>query len=238
MQVDVIASINELHTQELLGKTVMVIDVLRATSSIVTAFAHGCEAIIPVETVSQARQWNEKQEYLLGGERFCKKISGFDFGNSPLEFTQADLTGKKLVMTTTNGTRALQKTHKGSRVLTASFLNGKAAVKYGMDSHRDWVLVCAGTRDQFSLEDGLCAGYLLDMLAAVQPDAQMNDMGQAMLSAYRHTESNLVHTLLNCENGRKMIKNGMKEDVHFCAQMNAYAIVPLLQEHMLIPVHA
>src|SRR5690606_12087517 len=105
MQVDVIPSVTEATSDEFIHKTVIVIDVLRATSCITTALEYGCAGVIPVETVGQAKSM-QKAGQLLAGERFCKRVPGFDLGNSPHEFIQNDVQGRTIIMTTTNGTRA------------------------------------------------------------------------------------------------------------------------------------
>lgn len=233
MLVDVIPNINELQSDHLQGKTVIVIDVLRATSTIITALAHGCCGIIPVETVCQAKQFQHNRPILLGGERSLKKIQGFDLGNSPLEYTQETVRGRMIVFTTTNGTRALQKTMKGNHVIAGAFLNATACVNYASQLGKDIVIICAGTKDQFALEDGLCAGLLADKLSAQQQRIHLNDLGKAMRAAYKQVEYNLFKALLSGDNGQRMDRIGMREDVEFCSQIDRYSLVPLLQDQVL-----
>ena len=233
MHIDAVPTINDVRSDELVHKTVIVIDVLRATSCIVTALAHGCDGVIPVETVSQAVNMHEKDD-LLGGERLCKKISGFDFGNSPLEYAHADLRGKKIILTTTNGTRAIQKSGRAMHILCGSFLNAHACAKYALQLQKKIVLVCAGTRDRFSLEDSLCAGRIVEemqQLLGEQP--VLNDFALAMYLAYNQISDRLEETLLKCENGVKLRKLGFVEDVSFCAQLNRYDTVPVMQDQIL-----
>lgn len=238
MHIHVISSVNEARTEELQNKTVIVIDVLRATSTMLTALAEGSRAIIPVETVNQAKQLQRTGE-LLGGERFCKKISGFDFGNSPLEYQSEKIADKTVIMTTTNGTRAIQKASKAGHVLIGGFLNAASCAEKAFRLSDEIVLVCAGTQDVFALEDGLCAGMLISELLRLNaespprgteqnqmPPEQVNDFGLAMLHAYRSVQDRLQETLLATSNGKRLSKIGFHDDVIYCAQTNLYKLAP------------
>lgn len=231
MHVDAVPTVNDVRSVEFYNKTVIVIDVLRATSCIVTALARGCSGIIPVETVNKAMHVHEEDE-LLAGERFCKKFSGFHFGNSPVELLRADLTGKTIILTTTNGTRAIQKCQKARHILCGSFLNAAECARAALELQRDIVLVCAGTRDRFSLEDSLCAGRIAREIMDQAGDSEVssNDFAKAMLSAYLHEQGQIGEALIRSENGKKLLKIGYGEDVSFCSQMDVYSIVPILDE--------
>ncbi|MEB3101455.1 2-phosphosulfolactate phosphatase [Ferviditalea candida] len=234
MRLDVIPSVNEARSDDLIHKTVIVIDVLRATSTIVTALAAGCAGIIPVETVIQAKNLREEGE-LLGGERYCKKITGFDLGNSPLEYRDHGLQGEKIIMTTTNGTRAMQKVQKASHVLLGSLLNARSCARVAWELKRDVVLVCAGTQDQFSLEDGLCAGCIVDCIYSfAEEQPEVNDFGLAMRHAYLHAGTDMQNAILSCANGKKLCRLGFEEDVLFCCNFNQFDVVPVLQDHILV----
>ncbi|CAM3587674.1 2-phosphosulfolactate phosphatase [Marinicrinis lubricantis] len=236
MLADVIPSINEIRSDELQGKTVMVIDVLRATSTITTALANGSSGVIPVETVCRAKQYQSAdQEILLGGERFCKKINGFDLGNSPLEYGTDIVKDKRIVLTTTNGTRAIQKSIKGSQVIAACFLNIDACIQFALESKKDVAIVCSGTQDRFSLEDGLCAGLLIQRLSEADPKLVCNDFATAMRAAYLQMAEHLEEVLMSSDNGRRMCKIGFEADIRFCARLNEYSVVPILNGQMLTP---
>jgi 2-phosphosulfolactate phosphatase len=230
MQIDVIPSVNEARTEDFLGKTTIVIDVLRATSTICTALEHGSAGVIPVETVCQAKQLQSKDE-LLGGERYCKKITGFDLGNSPFEYMGPDMRDKTIIMTTTNGTRAIYKAQKAAHVLAGCILNAPSCAKAAIHFKKDISILCAGTHDKFSLEDGLCAGFIVDELIKQAGDQthEINDYAIAMQSTFFQHKQQMAEALLGCSNGRKFTKLGLVEDVHFCAQMGAYSVVPVLK---------
>lgn len=239
MHIEVIASVAEARSEDLLNKTVIVIDVLRATSNIVTALAHGCLGIVPIETVQQAKLLH-KPEDLLGGERFGRKLAGFHLGNSPLEYGNEAVRGKRILMTTTNGTRAVHKSQKAQTVLIASFLNASAAANAAWKLGKNTVVLCAGTQDDFSLEDGLCAGLVVDVLADLAEKgagSEVNDFGKAMRACYLHNRDRLEEALFSSHNGKRLVKMGFGQDVKSCAYLNVYDLVPVLKDGMLIPLN-
>lgn len=233
MRADVIPSLGELLSDELLHKTVIVIDVLRATSCMVTALEQGCAGILPVETVNQAKCLHG-QGSLLAGERFCRKILGFDLGNSPYDYLNEDVAGKQVIMTTTNGTRAIQKSHKAETIFAGSILNARSCAAAAAAKKRDIVIVCAGTQDSFSLEDGLGAGFILAELERLGLPLELNDFGMAMYALYIQRRNDLPQAILACKNGRKLVKMGLQRDVYFCTQPNEYQTVPVLKGNKLV----
>ncbi len=234
MNVQVISSVNEACSTSFLHKTAIVIDALRATSTIAAALAAGAASVLPAETVMDARAVKRSDD-VLGGERFCRKIAGFDLGNSPSEYTETAVGGKRVVLTTTNGTRALHKSMRADYVMAASFLNAEACARYAVELRRDVVVLCAGSHDEFAVEDGLCAGLLLHEWRTIGGiSAEPDDFGLAMLSLYRDRSNRIYETLLESSSGRRLVKLGMKEDVAFCSQLNIWDIVPLLSGEELI----
>lgn len=234
MQIEVIASVNEARSDDLAGKTVLVIDVLRASSNMVTALVHGCPCLIPVETVQQAKALQQPGD-LLGGERNCKKLAGFDIGNSPFEYMEL-VRGKRILMTTTNGTRAVQKTQRAFKVLACSLLNATACAEAAAAWGKDVYILCSGTQDVFALEDGLCAGMAAEALHRLTGgQIEGNDLCQAMRSAYLHNQDHLEETLLSSANGRRLARIGFGEDVAFCSRRDLYDLVPVLQNGCMVP---
>ncbi|TDF99229.1 2-phosphosulfolactate phosphatase [Paenibacillus piri] len=232
MEITVIPSVNEARADDLINKTVLVIDVLRATSTMLTALAHGCRAIYPVETVLQARQL-QQPGYVLGGERACKKIPGFDYGNSPFEYMDDRIAGKHLIITTTNGTRAIQKSSKACTVIAASLLNGKACAREAAALNKDIVILCSGTQDVFSFEDGICAGQLVGELQSLLKDRgtewSVNDFGLSMLYAFQQVQSDITRALMNCSNGKRLCKLGFTDDVIYCSRLNLIQMAPVVR---------
>lgn len=230
----VIPSVQEASADDLVGKTAIVIDVLRATSTMITALASGCAGIVPVETVCQAKEWQADGVY-IGGERGGRKIPGFDYGNSPFEYMSPELRGKIVVMTTTNGTRAIQKAARASHVIAAALLNARAAAALSLAFRRDIVIVCAGTKDRFALEDGLCAGLLIHELERLSGEPlNLDDMGMAMRNAYLQVKERITEEIMASYNGRRLLRAGLKEEVIYCTQTNVVDVVPLLDGDMLI----
>ncbi|MBD2869544.1 2-phosphosulfolactate phosphatase [Paenibacillus arenilitoris] len=233
MQVQVISSVNEASTARFHHKTAVIIDALRATSTIVTAIAAGALCVIPAETVMEARALQRPGD-LLGGERFCRRIAGFDLGNSPEEYTEQAVAGKRIVLTTTNGTRAIHKAMRADYVLTASFLNADACARAAVDLRRDVVILCAGSHDEFAIEDGLCAGLVLDrMHAALGGPIDMDDFGTAMLAMYKDRSARLKETIMNGSSGKRLLKLGMKRDIEACSAVDVYREVPRLNGDQL-----
>jgi 2-phosphosulfolactate phosphatase len=235
MHIEVIGTIGEAKAEDMKQKTVIVIDVLRATSTMITVLSRGCSGIIPVETLQEANEWHQDGDLLIG-ERFCQKIPGFDYGNSPLEFLQADLEGKRVIMTTTNGTRGIQKASNGEHVLAGSLLNGKACAHLAAGFGRDIVIICSGTQDDFSLEDGLCAGQIADELMTLcgETNVTLNDFGIAMRNSFLQVKDDIEHALFHCWNGNRLNDLGFGPDIRYCAQMNITEIVPIMDSTMMV----
>lgn len=234
MHVQVISSVNEACSANFHHKTAIVIDVLRATSTIVTALSAGAASIVPAETVMDAKSL-QRPEDLMGGERFCRRIAGFDLGNSPKEYNEDTVRGRRIILTTTNGTRAIHKSTKADYVIAASLLNASAAARYALELRRDIVLLCAGSHDDFAIEDGLCAGLVLEELMKQSVDnVEIDDFGQAMHALYRDRSSDIYGTLLHSHSGKRLLKLGSKEDIEACARMNAFDAVPCLLGDRLI----
>ncbi|WP_018755116.1 2-phosphosulfolactate phosphatase [Paenibacillus terrigena] len=230
MQVDVIASVNEARSDDFIHKTAIVIDVLRATSTIITALAHGASEVLPVETVQQARSCQQTGD-ILGGERFCRRIAGFHAGNSPYEYMTEEILDKRVILTTTNGTRGIQKSHKASHILAGALINASACANVALQLRKDIVLLCAGAQDVFALEDGLCAGLIIDELmkqSDLDAVIQVNDFGLAMHSAYIQHEDRILQALMHCAGGRRLTKIGFAEDVEYCAGVNSVPLVPYI----------
>jgi len=212
-----------------LSETVCVVfDVLRMTSTIVTALANGAESIMPVGDIADA--WAEKKkrpEVLLAGERGGDRIENFDFGNSPREFTKRKVAGKTLVMTTTNGTRALLACASAKRVLIASFLNLHATADFILkDPPTRLLLVCSGTFDQAAYEDALAAGALCDLLWAKYEHGEVADSALIACHNFNKEKANLAEALARSRNARRLLKQrNLRADVPFCSQRDKFKLV-------------
>ncbi|MEQ1859880.1 MAG: 2-phosphosulfolactate phosphatase [Chthoniobacteraceae bacterium] len=215
------AEIATLPARDLSATTCVVFDVLRATSSMITALAHGVAEILPVRTIEEAFALRSQiPGALLGGERDGEKPEGFDFGNSPLEYR--DSPGARIVWTTTNGTIALRACEHAGRVLVGALLN-LDAIAAALRSTGHVLLVCAGTHETLALEDVCAAGHL----AALFPGSELTDAARtarALAQAFPEP----LDALRESRNGRRLIEVGRGAEVEWCARRSAYSIAAAL----------
>jgi len=222
-----------LDPAELADATVVVIDVLRATSTITAALAAGAAGIIPFAEVAAARQRavGFPGPVLLGGEREGKRINGFDLGNSPGEYTPEAVQDQTILFTTTNGTRALATCQQASRVLLAGFVN-LAAVVTQVDSTPELHILCAGTNEKISQEDMLLAGALTEMLGSrSEPFTPSNDSARLAQQAWCSSNAQagqLEHLLRAGRGGQNLLQLGLEADIAFCATVDRFDVVPSL----------
>jgi len=225
------SEIRRISATNLSEVTAVVFDVLRATSSILTGLASGVEAIIPVRTVEEARARKLKEpDLLLAGERGGLPPEGFDLGNSPEEFEK--LTGRRVVMTTTNGTAAIESMRTASKVLIGALLNIDALADY-LFTHppKRLLLVCAGTGEEFSLEDAVAAGALV---ARLSDDQRLSDSAIITRSLYEQVGDDLNEWLRQTQNGKHLRKIGKDADITWCARLSIFDLVCQLQGEKVI----
>jgi len=212
------------------NKTIVVIDVLRATSVMLTALANGAYEVVPAispEEVLQKSLLYNPEEVLLAGEQQAVKIEGFHLGNSPLEFTREKVSGKTIIMSTTNGTKALNSCLNAKVVLIGAFLNTEAIITRLLQEE-EVVLFCSGTNNNFSLDDGLCAAMIIDGLVTqltIKPT--LSDFGSLLLKAYR-SNKNLSESLKECHHLNLLKLKGFEHDVTYCLQNSLCDIVPTM----------
>ena len=218
------AEIDLLPQRELTEAVAVVFDVLRATSTMITALSHGALGIWPVRTIEEAWALKEKRpEALLGGERHGERIEGFDLGNSPLEYGE-NVRGREIISTTTNGTIALRAAEGAAAVLAGSILNnGTVAGHLAATKPPEIVMVCAGTFREAALEDILAAGMLISLLRGWE----LTDAAQMALGIYRQEEKDLGAALRRARNGRALIAKGRGAEVDWCARAS---VLPVLAE--------
>lgn len=219
MKIDVIISANHIDEESLKGKVAVVIDMLRATSVITTAITNGAKKVIPVVSVEKAFEKAEElkargEEVLLGGERNALKIEGFDFSNSPLEFKKDIVDGKNVIMTTTNGTRALNLCCKADKVIVASILNGQAVAEYLKDEKKEIVFVNSGTNGEFSSDDFICAGYMISELSKLC-EVELTDIAKTAKYVYDNNED--ITSFIKDAKHYHILKNlGLESDLDYC----------------------
>jgi 2-phosphosulfolactate phosphatase len=218
------------------GDLIVVIDVLRSGTSILSALTNGAEAVIPAGSLEEAYELrNRHPEYLLVGEREGHMPKGFDLGNSPLEFTRGRVNGKRLVMTTTSGTAALLKSRRARWVFVGVFLNAKAVARKAEEIvAKEGVgisFVLAGEKGGFSLEDFLCAGAIAEELTA--RSVGLSDKVQAALLSFKQTKSDLTESVMEAEHARHLVRLGFKGDVDFSCHLNLLRAVPIYSHGMI-----
>jgi 2-phosphosulfolactate phosphatase len=216
--------------EELSGSTVVVIDLLRASSTICQALAAGTTEVVPFLEVEDARAAAaiDRANVVLGGERGGKRIDGFDLGNSPSEYTRATVGGRRVLLTTTNGTRALDHARQARRVVVGSLLNLSAVVASIRDEQRV-DLLCAGTNGSESREDILAAGAMVEeLLARDRAIWQLDDAAEAALAEWRARGDDLAVELRATPGGRNLLAIGMDHDLADCSRIDALTVVPEL----------
>ena len=237
MRIQVIAYAGEAKDTDFTGKNVVVIDVLRATSVVVTAIQNGAKSVIPVASVEDAKRiYSEAGDggnILLCGERNAETIPGFHLGNSPLEYTPDVVKTKNLILTTTNGTRAIQNINRASAIYIGAFLNASAIAKQIISEGKDICLVCAGTNNQFSMDDGLCAGMIISLVQQRVP-CECTDLASLLCEHYLAHRENIESALHACTHYHVLMKKGWKEDIAFCLKNNVFEIVPVFKNGEII----
>ena len=228
----------EIKDVGLTGKLVVMIDVLRASSTIVTALANGCRGFIPILSPDQAKekaQQFEKERVLLGGEREGIKIEGFDLGNSPREYKREAVKDKTIIFSTTNGVKTLEMVESAYRIIIGSFLNLQAVCDYCANYQGDILIICAGKEGKFSLEDTACAGMIINSLRDVFPVAcqQEADANLTARLLYEKFDNNILEILRKSQHGRYLESIGLGEDLKFCSQLDFFHIVPIFSDGVI-----
>lgn len=230
MKLDVWFTPAEAAPGELTGRIAVVVDVLRATSTIVEALANGARIVFPAPSIDEAVRLAQnigREQVILCGERRSLPIEGFDLGNSPRDYTPERVADKTLVMTTTNGTPALLASAGSRRALIASFLNLDAVVDAIVEDGGPVTVLCAGREKRFSLDDAVCAGALvLGLRSRLGKRLELNDAAAAAAITARTQAGALERLLRQTAAGRQLIEVGLADDVAFCAALNRHGVVP------------
>jgi 2-phosphosulfolactate phosphatase len=212
---------------------VVVIDIFRATSSICYGIENGAEAIIPVSEVEECAAYREKGfDYLLAAERNGEVVEGFDFGNSPFSYTAEKVAGKTVVLTTTNGTHALHLSRKAKKIVIGSFLNLTALCNWLKVQQENILLVCAGWKNNFNLEDTLFAGAVIEQLKT--SGFVLDDPSIAANDLFQLGKNNIGQYLSKTSHGERLKKLGIEKDIAFCLQIDLTTAIPILEGEKLI----
>ena len=227
MKIDVAFMPAALAGTPLGGATALVIDVLRASTSIITAIANGCAAVVPVAEPDEARRRAAADGGLLGGERKGDPLEGFHLGNSPLEFTREQVGGRTVFLTTTNGTSALLAVRAAEAIGVAAFVNAGAAAAWAVAGGRDVVIACAGDAGKRSLEDEVCAGLLVDQVRAARPDAVVGPGAEEAADRARPYAKDLRRLAQDSPWAQRLANHGRGADLAACLTLDTFTLVPV-----------
>ncbi|MEX1010902.1 MAG: 2-phosphosulfolactate phosphatase [Balneolaceae bacterium] len=233
---DVFFSVHSFQEEELRDRVVVVADVLRATSTIVTAIHNGARGVIPVADMGEASkiaQNVDSDNYLLCGEKDGVMIEGYDLGNSPLEYTPERVKGKTLIFNTTNGTKALRKSFSADEVYIAAFLNLDQVVEKLSSVGKDVVIVCSGWKGRLSMEDLLLAGSIIYHLGDGNLPSEARDGAKVAFSLYEKFGKDLASVILNSNHGFRLRNLNSVADIEYCSQVNTHRVLPVLHEGII-----
>jgi len=231
MRLDVLLLPCELPVRPRPEPSAVVIDVLRATTSIVVAFANGCRSVLPVASAEEA--WRARAAdggVVLAGEAGGLRLEGFDLGNSPREFTRVAVGGRDVVLTTSNGTKTLRAVGPGRTVAIGAFRNRAAVGDWLIARGGDGLIVCSGYEGAFSLEDAACAGAIVDRVAQRSPQAALDDGARACRILWERLGPDLPALLRGSGWGKRLCGLGLEADLGLCGVVDATDVVPLMRE--------
>ena len=239
MRLDVYFGVQGLQPGTVQARLVVVIDVLRASSVVAVALANGARAVVPLESsdevITRSKSF-DRAEVRLAGERKMHPIPGFDFGNSPRDFTRESVEGKTVLFTTTNGTGALMAAQGARDVVVASYVNFSAVLammRTAARSGTDVAIICAGREKEFALEDAGCAGRYVRALATKSPEVEMNDGARASELIAKRYGDRIDQLFAESAHGRALGEAGYAEDLVMCAQIDSHPIIPIYQDRQI-----
>lgn len=228
--IDVCLSPDLMHLYTVADRTVVVVDIFRATSCMVTALANGVDSITPFASLEECRAM-KNSGYHTAGERDGKKVEGFDHGNSPFEYMVEELKGSRIAFTTTNGTQAIARSSGAKEIVIGAFLNLAAVASHVRTSGHNVLVVCAGWKGKFNLEDTLFAGALVDSLQAdFEPEC---DAPLAARHLYLAAKNDMKTFLADASHVKRLAKLNVIKDIEFCLTTDVYNVAPVLRNGVL-----
>jgi 2-phosphosulfolactate phosphatase len=230
MKIEVFFSPESMDELGMRGRNVVIIDVLRASTTICTALRNGAREVIPTPDLESATKISSNlssDSRLLGGERQGKKIDGFDLGNSPLEYTPEKVSGKTIVFTTTNGAGAIYRCRYASMAVVGSFVNISAVVQTLIDVGGTWTILCSGRQGAFSVEDATCAGTILSKVNTVTK-VETDDAGLTAVILCNKFRKSIFRMMKQSAHGKYLASIGFEEDLKFCAEIDSVPVIPVL----------
>ena len=232
-RIEVCFSPGEYHLYEQDFDLVVVLDVLRATSAICTAMEHGVGEIIPVATLEEARAYKD-QGHIVAAERGGQIVEGFDMGNSPYSYMDSELKGKTVVLTTTNGTKAINMAKDKSTVVVGALNNLDALCTWLIQQERDVLVLGSGWKDKFNLEDTICGGAIADLCLSSGKFYADEDSTVAAKFLFRSSRDNMFSFLKASSHRRRLRKLNLNEDVKYCLTPNNCTAIPILKNGSLV----
>jgi 2-phosphosulfolactate phosphatase len=232
MDIRVFATPREWNEDDVRGGTAIIIDVLRASSTITQALVNGAREVVPVATPAEAGELAAKAgraNVVLGGERDGKLIEGFDLGNSPFEYSEDRVAGRTVIFASTNGSPALVKAKTAEHIIVGCFNNLSSVVMSAREKNLDVAIICSGRNGKFSLEDFVCAGKMVEGLIGPASEAA-NDGAQGSLDLFRYYRSQIPEVVHYCYHGKFLTGLGFGKDLDHCAKVDIHHVVPTLIE--------
>ena len=229
MKIDIIISADNIKEEYLENKIVVVIDMLRATSVIITALANKAKEVFPILTIEEALKKKEELigsgiNPLLGGERKALRIDAFDFSNSPLEYIPDKVEGKSIILSTTNGTRAINLSLRAQEILIGAVINAKAVTSELRKYNKDVVFINAGTNGEFSMDDFICSGYMVSLLCE-QGENELSDIAKTAKYVYENN-TNLIDYIKEARHYNVLKSLNLLSDLEYCCKKDIIDIVP------------
>ena len=238
MQIDVLFTSREATYTSLQGRTAVIIDVLRATTTIAAALSRGAVAVYPVADLEAARRRAQEGDgMILGGERGGLPPEGFHAGNSPLEYTAELVSDSTIVFTTTNGTLAISRALAAgaSGLATGALVNAAAVSRWAVERGASLTLICAGTEERVTLEDAVGAGCIIAEVACIAPDVELTDAAVAARQLWPRYAGEPMRSFADSAHGRRLLELGFGADLRYCAAVNRLSVTPVWTGDRLVP---
>jgi 2-phosphosulfolactate phosphatase len=230
-KIDVCLSPELMHLYQIHDRTVVVVDILRATSCMVTAFANGVESITPFANLDECKAMKSKG-YITSGERDGKKVDGFDKGNSPFEYTGDQVKGNKIAFTTTNGTQAIEKSRGAKEIVIGAFLNLSSVARHLLMGENNILIVCAGWKGKVNLEDTLFAGALVN---ALRSHTELDcDAPLAAQHLYNLAKGDMVKFLSTSSHVLRLNRLNIQKDIEYCLTPDLFKVLPKMKNGKLV----
>ena len=238
--IDVFSSAHSFKEEGVRDKTVVIIDVLRASSTMVTALENGAKGIIAVGDMDDASKIShnlDAKSFLMSGEKDGVTIEGYDLGNSPLEHIEQVVQGKTIILNTTNGTKAIKRCSLAKQIVIGSFLNLNAVVDYLQTIDNEVLLVCAGWRGRLALEDLLCAGNIIYELCDGQLSTEARDGAKVAFGLYEKFGDDIENSIKSSNYAVRLKDIVSEEDLLYCCQRSITQILPALNEGIISDIN-